>query len=59
MIAIVYNTTEKTFSLVSTELARAMLFMGNPHGFNRAVTGPESGRNQMVSVMIENGFKKI
>ena len=57
--AIAYSTKNKTYCITSIEIAQAMLFMGNPHGFNRATTFPASSSNQMASVMESNGFKLI
>jgi len=57
--AIAYSTKNKTYCITSIETAQAMLFMGNPYGFNRATTFPASSANQMASVMESNGFKLI
>jgi hypothetical protein len=59
MTAIAYSTENKTFCITSPEIAKAMLFMGNPHGFNRATEFPSSSVNQMREVMELNGFQII
>ena len=41
------------------EIAKAMLFMGNPYGFNRAKEFPSSSVAQMREVMELNGFQII
>ena len=59
MAAIAYSTKNKTFCVTSEEIAQAMLFMGNPYGFNRAKTFPQSSVATMSDVMKANGFKSI
>ena len=59
MKAIAYNTADKTFAVVSTELAKAMLYTGNPHGFNRAVEFPDSGESFMRERMKANKYTEI
>jgi hypothetical protein len=59
MTAIAYSTENKTFAITSPEIAKAMLFMGNPYGFNRAKEFPSSSVAQMREVMELNGFQII
>ena len=58
-IAIAYSTKDKTFCVTSVEIAQAMMFMGNEHGFNRIVIFPQSGVVQMRNAMLANGFSSI
>lgn len=57
MTAIAYSTTRKTFAVVSPDLAKSMLFMGNPHHYDRATEFPDSAVSQMIEVFTANGFK--
>jgi len=58
MNAIVFNPQTKIFAVVSADLAKAMIFMGNNEGFNRATEFPASSTEHMTSVFIANGFKQ-
>lgn len=57
--AIAYSTGNKTYCVTSPEIAQSMLFMGNPHGFNRASVFPQSSVSHMNDVMKKNGFVSI
>lgn len=57
--SIAYSTTQKTFCVTSPENAQSMLFMGNPHGFNRATTFPQSRVADMREIMEKNKFTSI
>jgi hypothetical protein len=56
MKSIIYSTQSKTFSVVSPELAQAMLACGNPHGYNRACDFPASSLQHMKNVFAANGY---
>ena len=58
MKAIAFSTKNKTYAVVEPALAQAMLFCGNPHGFNRATTFPDSGEQGMRRVMEANGYSE-
>jgi len=59
MLAIAYSTTNKTFAIVSQDLARAMIFMGNPHGFDRAKNLKNSEKKQFLGILAENKYKEL
>ena len=59
MTAIAYSTQNKTFCVTSPEIAKAMLYMGNPYGFNRANEFPSHSVAHMRDTMEANGFKQL
>ena len=52
-----YNASNKTFSLTSSDVARAMIFQGNPYGHNRGKGFKTEAAAR--SAMLALGFKEI
>ena len=52
-----YNSASKTFALTSADVARAMIFQGNPYGHNRGKGFKTESAAR--SAMLALGFKEV
>lgn len=52
-----YSIVKKTFAITSSEVARAMIFQGNPYGHNRA----KGFKSEIAarSAMLSLGFTEV
>lgn len=58
-LSFVFSEIKKTFAIVSPELAHAMIFMGNPHGFNRGKTIQLGEKSKFLAILAKNGYKQL
>ena len=58
-LTFVFSEITKTFAVVSPELGHAMVFMGNPHGFNRGKTVKAKDKNKFLAILAKNGYKEL
>ncbi|MBV6513907.1 MAG: hypothetical protein FMNOHCHN_03489 [Ignavibacteriaceae bacterium] len=59
LVSFVFSEIKKTFAVVSPELGHAMIFMGNPHGFNRGKTVKTKEKNKFLAILAKNGYKEL